>query len=40
MTNALQNIIMQHAKINTFIKHYLRQKVTANTQAIVSGYKP
>ena len=29
---------MQYAKINTFIKHYLRRIVTANTRAIVSGY--
>jgi hypothetical protein len=23
-------MVMQHARINTFIKHYLQQKVTAN----------
>jgi hypothetical protein len=40
MTDALQNMIMQHAKIDTFIKHYLRRKVTADTRAIVSGYEP
>ncbi|KAH9206210.1 hypothetical protein DL95DRAFT_316025 [Leptodontidium sp. 2 PMI_412] len=40
VSDALQNIIIQHAKINTFIKHYLRRTVTANTRAIVSGYKP
>ena len=33
-------MIMQYAKINTFIKHYFRQTVTTNTRAIVSGYKP
>ena len=32
--------MMQYAKINTFIKHYLRRIVTANTRAIISGYKP
>ncbi|TVY25215.1 hypothetical protein LHYA1_G006083 [Lachnellula hyalina] len=40
ISDALQNIIMQHAKINTFIKHYLQRIVTTNTQAIISGYKP
>jgi hypothetical protein len=35
-----EDLIMQHAKIDTFIKHYLRQKVTADTRAIVSGYEP
>jgi hypothetical protein len=33
-------MMMQHAKINTFIKYYLRRTVTANTRAIVSGYEP
>jgi hypothetical protein len=33
-------MIMQHAKIDTFIKHYLWRKVTADTRAIVSGYEP
>lgn len=40
MSGELQNIIMQHAKINTFIKHYLWRTVTADTWAIVSSYKP
>ncbi|KAH8663686.1 hypothetical protein BGZ60DRAFT_565713 [Tricladium varicosporioides] len=40
MSDALQNMIMQHAKIDTFIRHYLRRKVTADTRAIVSGYEP
>jgi len=32
--------MMQHAKIDTFIKHYLRRTITADTRAIVSGYEP
>jgi Protein of unknown function (DUF3435) len=40
VSDALQNMIMQHAKIDTFIKHYLRRTVTADTRAIVSGYEP
>ncbi|KAF8855964.1 C2H2 finger domain protein [Acephala macrosclerotiorum] len=40
VSDALQNMIMQHAKIDTFIKHYLRRKVTVDTRAIVSGYEP
>jgi hypothetical protein len=40
VSDALQNMMMQHAKIDTFIKHYLRQTVTADTRAIVSGYEP
>lgn len=40
MSDALQNMIMQHAKIDTFIKHYLRRVVTADTRGIVSGYEP
>jgi hypothetical protein len=40
VSDAFQNMIMQHAKIDTFIKHYLRRVVTADTRAIVSGYEP
>ena len=40
MSDALQNMMIQHAKIDTFIKHYLRRTVTTNTRAIVSGYEP
>jgi hypothetical protein len=31
---------MQYAKINTFIKHYLRQIITTNMRAIIFSYKP
>ncbi|KAH0552930.1 hypothetical protein GP486_006872, partial [Trichoglossum hirsutum] len=40
VSNALQNMMLQHANIDTFIKHYLSRWVTADVQAIVSGYKP
>ncbi|KAH7306158.1 C2H2 finger domain protein [Rhexocercosporidium sp. MPI-PUGE-AT-0058] len=40
VSDALQNMIMQYAKIDTFIKHYFRRTVTADTRAIVSGYEP
>jgi hypothetical protein len=40
VSDALQNMMMQHAKIDTFIKHYLWRTVTAATRAIVSGYEP
>ncbi|KAH7370249.1 hypothetical protein BKA65DRAFT_602698 [Rhexocercosporidium sp. MPI-PUGE-AT-0058] len=40
VSDALQNMMMQHAKIDTFIKHYLRRTVTADTRAIVSSYEP
>jgi hypothetical protein len=33
-------MMLQHAKIDTFIKHYLPRRVTADTRAIVSGYEP
>jgi hypothetical protein len=33
-------MMMQYAKIDTFIKYYLRRTVTADTRAIVSGYEP
>ncbi|KAI9770288.1 MAG: hypothetical protein M1840_003447 [Geoglossum simile] len=31
---------LQHVNINTFIKHYLPRRVTANVRAIISGYEP
>lgn len=32
--------MLQHAKIDTFIKPYLPWRVTADTRAIISGYEP
>jgi hypothetical protein len=40
VSDALQNMMLQHANIDTFIKHYLSRRVTADVRAIVSGYKP
>src|SRR5438876_575585 len=40
VSDALQNLMLQHASIDTFIKHYLPRRVTADTRAIVSGYEP
>jgi hypothetical protein len=40
VSDALQNIMLQHVKIDTFIKHYLLRRVTADTRGIVSGYEP
>ncbi|KAI9761350.1 MAG: hypothetical protein M1840_001974 [Geoglossum simile] len=40
VSNALQNMMLQHANIDTFIKHYLPRRVTADVRAIVSGYEP
>jgi hypothetical protein len=39
VSDALQNMILQHAKIDTFFKHYFPRRVTADTRAIVSGYR-
>jgi hypothetical protein len=40
VSNALQNLMMQHAKMRTFINHYLSRRVTVDTQAIVCGLDP
>ncbi|KAG4443338.1 hypothetical protein IFR05_001127 [Cadophora sp. M221] len=40
VSDALQNMMMQYAKVNTFIKHYLRRTVTANTRAIIDPDRP
>jgi hypothetical protein len=39
VTNALQNIMLQHASVDTFIKHYLPRR-SGDIRAIVSGYEP
>lgn len=33
-------MMLQHAKMETYIKHYLPRRVTADTRAIVSGMEP
>ena len=40
VSEALQNLIMQHADIRTFLKHYLHRRVTADTAAIFRGLDP
>jgi hypothetical protein len=40
VSDALQNMMMQHADMRTFINHYLSRRVTADTAAIVRGRKP
>lgn len=40
VSDALQNMILQHADMRTFVNHYLRRRVTKDTMAIVRGYKP
>ena len=37
VSEALQNLMMQHADIETFLRHYLHRRVTADTAAIVRG---
>ncbi|KAH6714502.1 hypothetical protein BKA61DRAFT_673825 [Leptodontidium sp. MPI-SDFR-AT-0119] len=39
VTDALQNIMLQHASVDTFIKHYLLRR-SGDIRAIVSGYEP
>ncbi|KFZ25213.1 hypothetical protein V502_00309 [Pseudogymnoascus sp. VKM F-4520 (FW-2644)] len=40
VSDALQNMMLQHGDMRTFIKHNLPRRVTADTRAIVSGYGP
>lgn len=40
VSDALQNMIMQHADARTFVKHYLPRRVTADTAAIACGLEP
>jgi hypothetical protein len=40
VSDALQLMMLQHAKMETYIKHYLPRRVTADTRAIVSGMEP
>ncbi|KAH8585592.1 hypothetical protein B0O99DRAFT_696323 [Bisporella sp. PMI_857] len=39
VSDALQNMMLQHARIETFIKHYLPRR-SGDVRAIVSGYEP
>jgi hypothetical protein len=40
VSEAMQNLMMGHASIGTFLKHYLSRRVTVDTQAVVRGIKP
>ena len=40
ISDALRNLIMQHADTRTFLRHYLSRHVTADTLAIVRGLEP
>jgi len=40
VSEAMQNLIMGHASITTFLKHYLSRRVTVDTQAAVRGIQP
>ena len=40
VSEALQNLMMQHGDIRTFLRHYLHRRVTADTAAIVRGIDP
>jgi hypothetical protein len=36
----MQNLMMGHASIRTFLKHYLSRLVTVDTQAVVRRIQP
>ena len=40
VSEALQNLMMQHADARTFLRHYLHRRVTADAAAIVRGLDP
>ncbi|KAF1965428.1 hypothetical protein BU23DRAFT_627539, partial [Bimuria novae-zelandiae CBS 107.79] len=40
ISETVQNLIMGHANIRTFLKHYLSRRVTVDTQAVVRGILP
>lgn len=40
VSDAMQNLMMGHASINTFLKHYLSRRVTVDTQAVVRRTQP
>jgi len=40
VSEAMQNLMMGHASISTFLKHYLSRRVTVDTQAVVRGIQP
>jgi hypothetical protein len=40
VSDALQNMMMQHADMRTFVNHYISRRVTVDTAAIVRGREP
>ncbi|KAF2844244.1 hypothetical protein T440DRAFT_436700 [Plenodomus tracheiphilus IPT5] len=40
VSEAMQNMMMGHASIKTFLRHYLSRRVTVDTQAVVRGIQP
>ncbi|KAF2875770.1 hypothetical protein BDV95DRAFT_626203 [Massariosphaeria phaeospora] len=40
VSEAMQNLMMGHADIRTFVKHYLSRRITVDTQAVVRGIQP
>ncbi|KAF2200074.1 hypothetical protein GQ43DRAFT_473069 [Delitschia confertaspora ATCC 74209] len=40
ISEAMQNLMIGHAKKQTFFKHYLSRRVTVDTQAFVRGIQP
>jgi hypothetical protein len=40
VSEAMQNLMMGHASIATFLKHYLSRRITVDTQAVVRGILP
>ncbi|EGC45157.1 conserved hypothetical protein [Histoplasma capsulatum var. duboisii H88] len=40
VSDSLQNLILQHSSIDTFLKHYLDRNITADVLSIYRGLKP
>ncbi|KAF1936514.1 hypothetical protein EJ02DRAFT_83065 [Clathrospora elynae] len=40
VSESMQNLMMGHASITTFLKHYLSRHITVDTQAVVRGIQP
>ncbi|KAF1949650.1 hypothetical protein CC80DRAFT_520408 [Byssothecium circinans] len=40
VSDAMQNLMIGHASIKTFEKHYLSRRITVDTQAVVRGIQP
>ncbi|KAF2802862.1 uncharacterized protein BDZ99DRAFT_491913 [Mytilinidion resinicola] len=40
VNEAMQNLMMGHASIRTFLKHYLSRRITVDIQAVVRGLRP